>query len=132
MMDGAGSFGGRMSGLEALVLVDDPLVAAFIEDVLLGREILTDCISLPAKLGYLLRRHYDVAVVGVDARCRYLPMVLAVLKRRGIPTLLFSASGDLGTFADEYPYIATVRYDPATPDFLGDYVLRVVEREGHA
>ena len=130
MMDGADSFGGKFSGLEALVVVDDPLVAAFIEDVLFGRNILVDCISLPAKLGHLMRRHYDVAVVGVDAGCRYLPMVIAVLKRRRIPTLLFSASGDLGTFADEYPYIATVRYDPGTPDNLGDYVLRVVESEG--
>ncbi|WP_040325354.1 hypothetical protein [Aurantimonas manganoxydans] len=132
MMDGAGSFGGRMSGLEALVVVDDPLVAAFIEDVLLGRDILADCISLPAKLSYLLRRHYDVAVVGVDAGCRYLPMVVAVLRRRRIPTLLFSAGGDLRTFADEYPYIATVCFDPETPDFLGDHVLRVVAREGEA
>jgi len=111
--------------LEALVVANDPLVAAFIEDVLLDRDIVTDCISMPGRFDYLLRRHYDVAVIGVETECRYLPMTVAVLQRRRIPAVLFSASGNLRAVVAAYPYLEVCCYDPELPEVLGDYVLRV-------
>ncbi|MEF2552551.1 hypothetical protein VQ042_14440 [Aurantimonas sp. A2-1-M11] len=119
----------RTPGLEALVVEADPLIAAFIEDVLLGRHIATDCIVLPGRFDYLLRRHYDVAVLGVDTECRYLPMVVEVLRRRRIPALLFSVNGNLAAVAAEFPYIPTCCYDPGAPEILADYVLRVAARD---
>ena len=116
-------------GLRALVVEDDPFVAAFLEDVLLSRNMWVDCISLPGRFDLLLRQSYDVAVVGIDGEWRLIPLILGLLRQRGIPPVLFSAGGNSHWVAAKFPGIPACHYDDNHPERVGDEALEVGSAE---
>ncbi|MEF2554485.1 hypothetical protein VQ042_24820 [Aurantimonas sp. A2-1-M11] len=95
---------------------------------MLSRNIASDCISLPGRFDYLLRRSYDVAVIGISTQTHYLRLSGQVLQRRRIPIMLFSV--DPQTAIDppfwEFPISY---YDRAFPERLADDVIRLATRE---
>lgn len=109
--------------LQALVVEEDPLIAAFLEDVLLARQMAVDCISLPGRFDRLLRQDYDVAVVGSDGERRIIPMVISVLQRRRIPPVIFSTGGNSAWIAANFPHIPTCCYDPRDGDRIADLAM---------
>lgn len=109
--------------LEALVLEDDDLVASFIEDVLLARNIGSDCISLPGRFDYLLRRRYDVAVIGVETPRRYMHLSAEILNRRRIPFIIFCTSPQSPRDGVLKEFAVSV-YNPAFPEQLAEDVIR--------
>lgn len=114
--------------LEALIMEDDPLIEAFIEDVLLTYNIASDCISLPERFVYLLRRPYDVAVIGISTQSYYLRLSCHVLRRRRIPITLFST--DPQTVIDpSFSGFPISYYDRAFPDRLAHDVIRLASCE---
>ncbi|MEF2554441.1 hypothetical protein VQ042_24545 [Aurantimonas sp. A2-1-M11] len=111
-------------GFQALVVEDDPIIAAFLENVLLSREMEVDCISLPGRFDRLLRQNYHVAVVGIDGERRFIPLILNVLQRRRIPPVLFSAGeGNSHWIAANFPEIRTCHYDPPDGERIADYAM---------
>lgn len=109
--------------LEALVLENDDLVASFIEDVLLARNIASDCISLPGRFDYLLRRRYDVAVIGSGTPPRYMHLSAGILNRRRIPFIIFCTSPQSPRDAVSKEFAVSV-YNPEFPEQLAGDVIR--------
>lgn len=111
--------------LEVLILEEDPLIAAFVEDLLLSQNIASDCVSLPGRFDYLLRRSYDVAVIGVSTQSRYTHLAAQVLRRRRIPALLFSTHA-LTPVDRFFPEFTVIYYDRNCPERLAFEVARLV------
>lgn len=104
--------------VHALVVEDDILVAAFIDGVLLDFGITTDYATRRDGLKLLLRKNYDVAVVGIDNRFEFLPRVVRDLQHYQIPTVFFTVLGEVNGVASAFPHIPICRYDPQYSESL--------------
>ena len=115
------------NAVHALVVEDDILVAAFIEGVLLDRDITADSIVIRKFREYPRQKHYDVAVVGIDRRSDDLSTVVHTLQKNSIPIVFFSILGDPHKLTAAFPQIPLCHYDARYGRSLALTVLGIVK-----
>lgn len=115
------------SEFEILVIEGDPLVAAYLEDVISDSRAASGCVSLPSCLRELLVCDPDAAIVGLDGPGTFLYVALSVLRRRRIPIVLYTVSADQDAWAAQFPGIPIFCNAPPRDEELARRVLAAVD-----
>lgn len=115
------------SEFEILVIESDPVVAAYLEDVISDIGVAWRCSSLPSCLRELLVCDRDGAVVGLDGQGMLPHVALSVLRRRRIPVVLYTASAEHDAWAAQFPGVPVFCNNPPRDEELARRVLAAVD-----
>ena len=114
-------------GPRALVVESDPVVRAYLADVLEEAGLSADGVSVPGGLGEIVRGGYVGAIVGVDRPGCLLDPTVRILRQRGFPILFYTALGDESRITRRHPAIPVFHNDPADDARLLDVFLSLLD-----
>ena len=120
---------GMLSGKRVLVVEDEALIAAMVEDMLvdLGAVVVGPAATIERGLAFATNEELDAALLDVNIRAARIDPVAAVLRSRGIPVVFATGYGQ-SAFAQstgapilEKPYTQE-KLGHALSEALGDHV----------
>lgn len=113
-----------LAGKRILVVEDEAMVAAMIEDMLveLGASVVGPAPSIEAGLALAGAEALDAAVLDINVRGQRIDPIADLLRRRGVPMVFASGYGRSGMLAHE----ATVLEKPFRLDVLAAALERLV------
>lgn len=115
------------SEVEILIVEDDPVVAAYLDDVIADTGMASGWVSLPSGLRELLVSDPAAVVVGLDGQALFVPVALRVLSRRRIPVVLYTAAADQGAWAAQFPGIPIFCNNPPRDRKLARHIQSAVD-----